>query len=82
MLARLARVLALLRDPRVGRLPRFAVVAAVAYTLWPADLLPDFMPPLVGWLDDATLIWLAVRWLFRQDPSGRPPDSLPASEPR
>jgi uncharacterized membrane protein YkvA (DUF1232 family) len=48
-------------------------VAAVIYTLWPADLLPDFMPPLVGWLDDATLLWLAVRWLSRQNPAAPAP---------
>jgi uncharacterized membrane protein YkvA (DUF1232 family) len=74
--ARLARVITLLRDPRVGRLPRFAVLAAVLYTLWPFDLIPDFMPPVIGWLDDATLLWLALRWLLRQDPAGRSPQPL------
>lgn len=82
MLTRLARVLTLLRDPRVGRLPRFAVIAAILYTLWPVDLLPDFMPPVVGWLDDATLVWLALRWLLRQDPAAGPPEAVAAPPPR
>ncbi|HET7291070.1 MAG TPA: DUF1232 domain-containing protein [Vicinamibacteria bacterium] len=70
MFARLLRTLALLRDPRVAKLPRFALVAAILYTLWPADLLPDFLVPLVGYLDDLTLVWLALRWLRRNEPAG------------
>lgn len=58
-------MLGLLRDPRVAKLPRFAVIAALAYLVWPVDLLPDFALPIVGWLDDATLIWMALRWLIR-----------------
>lgn len=64
-LLRLQRVLALLRDPRVSKLPRFAVLAAGAYLLWPVDLLPELALPIVGWLDDATLIWMALRWLSK-----------------
>jgi uncharacterized membrane protein YkvA (DUF1232 family) len=64
-LLRVQRLLAFLRDPRVAKLPRFAVLAAVAYLLWPVDLLPELALPIVGWLDDATLIWMALRWLSR-----------------
>ena len=64
-LARIQRMLALLRDPRVAKLPRFAVLAAAAYLLWPVDLLPEIALPIVGWLDDATLIWMALRWLTK-----------------
>lgn len=62
---KIQRLLALLRDPRVGKLPRFAMLAALAYLISPVDLLPDFVVPIVGWLDDATLIWMAVRWLLK-----------------
>lgn len=79
MLGRLQRVLTLLRDPRVGRLPRFAVLVAVAYLLWPVDLLPDFLIPVGGYLDDAVLLWLSVRWLFKSDPSALPPKSVAPS---
>lgn len=64
-LLRAQRLLAFLRDPRVAKLPRFAVLAAAAYLLWPVDLLPELALPIVGWLDDATLIWMALRWLSR-----------------
>jgi uncharacterized membrane protein YkvA (DUF1232 family) len=62
---KIQRLLALLRDPRVGKLPRFAMLAALAYLISPVDILPDFVVPVVGWLDDATLIWMAVRWLLK-----------------
>lgn len=65
---RLKRVAALLTDPRVKKLPRLAVLAAVVYFISPVDLVPDFVAPLVGWLDDATLIWLSLSWLFKSDP--------------
>jgi uncharacterized membrane protein YkvA (DUF1232 family) len=64
----LKRLAALLTDPRVKKLPRFAVVAAVLYVLSPVDLVPEVILPLVGWLDDATLVWLSLRWLFKNDP--------------
>ena len=64
-LLRVQRMLALQRDPRVAKLPRFAVLAAGAYLLWPVDLLPEVALPIVGWLDDATLIWMALRWLAK-----------------
>jgi uncharacterized membrane protein YkvA (DUF1232 family) len=64
----LKRVAALLADPRVKKLPRFAVVAAVLYAISPVDLVPEIVLPLVGWLDDATLVWLSLRWLLKSDP--------------
>ena len=64
-LLRLQRILALLKDPRVAKLPRFAVLAAVAYLISPVDLVPEIALPIVGWLDDATLIWMALRWLAK-----------------
>lgn len=65
----LKRIAALLSDPRVKKLPRFAVLAAIAYLISPIDLVPDFVVPLVGWLDDATLVWLSLRWLLKSDPA-------------
>ncbi len=64
-LQKVQRVLALMRDPRVGKLQRFAMYAALAYLISPVDLIPDFAVPLVGWLDDATFVWMAVRWLLK-----------------
>jgi uncharacterized membrane protein YkvA (DUF1232 family) len=65
---RLRRVVALLSDPRTPKLPRLAVVLGVVYLISPVDLVPDFLVPVVGYLDDLTLLWLGVRWLFRSAP--------------
>ncbi len=71
--ARFQRVLALLRDPRTPKLPRLLVGLAIAYLLWPIDLLPDFAIPVAGYMDDLTLLWLSVRWLFKSsEPSQTP----------
>jgi len=74
MMDKLKRVTSLLSDPRVAKLPRFAVLAAIVYLISPIDLVPDFVVPIVGWLDDATLIWLSLRWLLKSDPD--PPKQL------
>jgi uncharacterized membrane protein YkvA (DUF1232 family) len=71
-LARLRQAAALMTDPRVKKLPRFAVVLALAYLFWPVDLVPDFLIPLAGYLDDAVLVWLSMRWLFNSKPAGEP----------
>jgi uncharacterized membrane protein YkvA (DUF1232 family) len=65
---RIGRVFKLLGDPRVPRLPKAAVLLAVLYLLSPVDLIPDLIVPVVGYLDDVTLIWVALRWLIKQDP--------------
>jgi uncharacterized membrane protein YkvA (DUF1232 family) len=67
-LARLRQAAALLTDPRVKKLPRLAVVIALAYLVWPVDLVPDFLVPVAGYLDDAVLLWLSMRWLFKSAP--------------
>jgi uncharacterized membrane protein YkvA (DUF1232 family) len=77
MMARLARIVSLLRDPRTPGLPRLAVILAIVYLLWPVDLLPEFVVPVVGWFDDLTVVWLALRWLVRSDPQPPPPELGP-----
>jgi uncharacterized membrane protein YkvA (DUF1232 family) len=72
MMGRLRRAIALLADPRVRRLPRAAVLLAVLYTLVPVDLFPDFLVPVAGYLDDAVLLWLSLRWLTRSAPTTAP----------
>lgn len=39
-----------------------AIIIALVYTLFPADVLPD-MIPVLGWLDDAAL-WVLFFWYF------------------
>jgi uncharacterized membrane protein YkvA (DUF1232 family) len=74
---RLARLLALLRDPRTPALPRLAVLLAVVYLLSPVDLVPAALFPIVGWFDDLTFVWLALRWLVKSAPPDAPVAPLP-----
>lgn len=67
MLSRLKTVIALLRNPKVSRLPKFLVVAAILYIIWPFDLVPD-VAPVVGWLDDIMFLIGALGLLFGSAP--------------
>jgi uncharacterized membrane protein YkvA (DUF1232 family) len=74
MLSRLSRVIALLKNPSVSGWPKALVLLAVLYLLMPADLVPDI--PIVGWIDDLLVLWLALSNLLQ---SGRPETSAPAA---
>jgi uncharacterized membrane protein YkvA (DUF1232 family) len=54
------------RDRRVPRYLKAMVVATLLYVLSPVDLIPGFLVPVIGQLDDVTLVLLAsylfVRW--------------------
>jgi uncharacterized membrane protein YkvA (DUF1232 family) len=69
---RIRRVLALLRDPRVPRLPRYLVLLAVVYLLSPVDLVPEALTPVFGYLDDLVFLWLSLRWLIRSGETPAP----------
>jgi uncharacterized membrane protein YkvA (DUF1232 family) len=58
----------LFKDPRVKFWPKAALVAAVVYVIWPFDLIPDFVVPLIGELDDLAVLYLAVRYFFASIP--------------
>jgi uncharacterized membrane protein YkvA (DUF1232 family) len=76
--ARLARVVALLRDPRTPRLPKALVVAACLYLLWPLDLVPEMLMPFFGLLDDATFLWLGLRYLLKKGDASQDAGQTPA----
>ena len=57
------------RDPRTPWYAKALALAIVAYALSPIDLIPDFIPVL-GYLDDAVLLPLAIMlavWLMPSD---------------
>jgi uncharacterized membrane protein YkvA (DUF1232 family) len=58
LLARLAR------DPRVPRLRRWSLALLGVYLASPIDLIPDFLP-VIGQLDDALFVVLAIRGVAR-----------------
>ena len=55
----------LLRDPRVPRRAKVALALLVPYLASPIDLIPDFIPVL-GHVDDAFLVALALRYVVKR----------------
>jgi uncharacterized membrane protein YkvA (DUF1232 family) len=51
------------RDPNAGIFGKLVVLFAVAYVIFPYDLIPDV--PFVGWLDDIGVMGLTTAWLSR-----------------
>ncbi len=53
-----------LKHPQTPWAARILIGAAIAYTVFPIDIIPDFIP-VIGYLDDllvvVVFIWLAVR---------------------
>ncbi len=46
------------------------IIIAIAYLISPIDLIPDFLVPYIGWLDDAVVLWLIFYYLkFNRLPS-------------
>jgi uncharacterized membrane protein YkvA (DUF1232 family) len=54
----------LLRDPRVPRRHKRLLGALVGYLVLPFDLVPDFIP-VAGHVDDALVVFLALRVVLR-----------------
>lgn len=52
------------RDPKLPLAGRLMLTAIVIYVVSPIDLMPDVVPVL-GWLDDLTLIGLVLPLLLR-----------------
>jgi uncharacterized membrane protein YkvA (DUF1232 family) len=55
------------RDPRVPRRVKLAVAFAGLWVLSPIDLIPEFLP-VIGPLDDAVVVALALRYAARRVP--------------
>jgi uncharacterized membrane protein YkvA (DUF1232 family) len=55
----------LARDRRTPRTLAWGLVAIGAYLATPIDLVPDFIPVL-GYVDDAIVLALALRWVLRR----------------
>jgi len=64
------------RDPRVPRRAKVAVVLAGLWMASPIDLIPDFVP-VVGALDDAVVVALALRYAGRRVPRAVVVDAWP-----
>lgn len=58
----------LLKDRRVPLSGKFVFVLALAYLAWPIDLIPDFVFPIIGQIDDVAILLAGVRYLMRATP--------------
>jgi uncharacterized membrane protein YkvA (DUF1232 family) len=55
-----------------GRVPIGAKIVfglGIAYVLWPVDLIPDFVLPLLGQIDDLAILLGGLKFLLNQTPS-------------
>ena len=48
----------LMGDKRVNIFAKLIPIGAFAYLIFPADLAPNIVLPVVGMLDDAAILWL------------------------
>jgi uncharacterized membrane protein YkvA (DUF1232 family) len=76
----LTTVRRLRNDPQVPRRAKIAVLIAGLWVLSPIDLLPEFLP-VIGPLDDAVVVALALRYAARSVPRAVLLDAWPA-DPR
>jgi uncharacterized membrane protein YkvA (DUF1232 family) len=53
-------ILRLMGDKRVNILLKILPVGGLIYLLSPIDLIPDIALPVIGYLDDAVVIWLCM----------------------
>ncbi|MCQ8780809.1 YkvA family protein [Mangrovibrevibacter kandeliae] len=56
------------RDPRTPWLAKTAAAAVAAYALSPIDLIPDVIP-ILGYVDEAILLPLAIALIVRMIPA-------------
>lgn len=61
-------ILRLIRDRRVPVLGKIIFFFGIAYTIWPVDLIPDLLMPVIGSVDDVIVLLLCARYLFYRTP--------------
>src|SRR5574341_1347279 len=68
-LPKLIRLLGrLFKDSRVPISGKLIFILSCAYFLWPIDLIPELIFPLVGVVDDVAILLFGLRFLLRQTP--------------
>ena len=69
-LPRLVRlILRLLKDSRVPLMGKIVFFLGIAYTLWPLDVIPDLLMPIIGSFDDVAVLLLCLKYLFHRTPT-------------
>ena len=60
--------LRLMKDGRVPLLGKATLVLAIGYFLWPVDLIPEAVMPVIGHVDDLGVLLAGLRYLLHQTP--------------
>jgi uncharacterized membrane protein YkvA (DUF1232 family) len=60
LILRIKLILRLIADRRVNVFVKLIPVAAVIYVILPVDLIPEVALPVVGYLDDAAVLWMGI----------------------
>jgi len=58
----------LFKDPRVPWYLKAVVIGALIYVLSPIDLVPGFLAPILGQIDDVIILITAVRYFLKKCP--------------
>jgi uncharacterized membrane protein YkvA (DUF1232 family) len=61
-------VLGLMKDRRVPAVAKAVFFLCVAYVVWPVDLIPDLLVPVIGSLDDVAVLLAGLRYLLYRTP--------------
>lgn len=67
------------RNPRTPALVKLISIVLALYLISPVDLLPDTLP-ILGWLDDATLLALTIPALLKLAPQAALQDAHEAAD--
>jgi uncharacterized membrane protein YkvA (DUF1232 family) len=57
-----------MKDRRVPIRGKISFVVALAYVLWPMDIIPELLIPVIGSLDDLAILIIGVRMLLYMTP--------------
>lgn len=71
----------LLHDPRVPLYLKGMVIGSLLYAVSPFDLIPAVLFPVVGYVDDVTLLLLTSHYFIRWSPPEAVAEHLAALDP-
>jgi uncharacterized membrane protein YkvA (DUF1232 family) len=60
LILRVKLILHLMGDKRVNILLKILPVGALIYLILPIDLIPELAIPVIGYLDDAAVLWIGM----------------------
>ena len=65
LLLKIGQIFKFLRSKKISKIKKFFFILALVYIFVPLDIIPDTIP-VVGWLDDLGIAYLALTYVFKQ----------------